>query len=65
MFTVSGFQSEKEFLQFGVPQASVLGLVLFTMYTQPLVHIMRKFNPGGPHAHFIVRDILRSGGAWM
>ena len=27
-----------------VSQGSVLGPVLFTMYTQPLVHIMRKFN---------------------
>ena len=42
--SVNVFQSEKGFLQFGVPQGSVLGLVLFTMYTQPLVHVMRKFN---------------------
>ena len=41
---VSGFQSEKVFLQFDVPQDSVLGPVLGAMHTQPLVHIMRKFN---------------------
>ena len=41
---VSGFQSEKVFLQFDVPQDSVLGPVLCAMHTQPLVHIMRKFN---------------------
>ena len=23
------------------------------------------FNPGGAHAHFIVRDFFRSGGAWL
>ena len=41
---VSGFQSEKGLPQFGVPRDSVLGPVLFTMYTQPLVRIIRKFN---------------------
>ena len=39
---VSGFQSVKGFLQFGVPQRSVLGPVLFTMYTQPLVNYYKK-----------------------
>ena len=24
-----------------------------------------QFNPGGAHAHFIVRDFFRSGGAWL
>ena len=43
-FKVSGFQSEEGFLQFGVPNGFVLDPVLFTMYTQSLVHIMRKFN---------------------
>ena len=34
---VSEFQSEKGFLQFGVPRVSGLGPVLFTIYTQPFV----------------------------
>ena len=28
-------------------------------------HIIAFINPGDAHAHFIVRDFFRSGGAWL
>ena len=36
--------SQPTLLKYGVPQGSVLGLVLFTMYFTPLGHIIRHYN---------------------
>ena len=58
---VSGFQSEKGFLRFGVPQGSVLGPILFTMYSQPLIHIKRKFNI---HYHLYAGDTQLYGSVY-
>ena len=53
MVTIDGHKSQPQLLEYGVPQGSVLGPKLYSLYTKPLVDIMEERDV---NYHFFADD---------